>query len=168
MPEPWLRGAIPGIAPLLQPVAHALVMAQEDVAAACEGLDEEELWSRPGGVASVGFHLAHLSGSTERLLTYARGDQLADEQLADLERERAIDRERPDKAALLARWVEVSSMALRTLSSTDPDTLLQHRGVGRTELPSNVLGLLFHVAEHAARHTGQVVTTAKLVRTRER
>jgi uncharacterized damage-inducible protein DinB len=36
--------------------------------------------------------------------------------------------------------------------------------VGRARLPTNVLGLLFHTAEHAARHAGQVVTTMKLVR----
>jgi len=31
-------------------------------------------------------------------------------------------------------------------------------------LPTNVVGLLFHLAEHTQRHTGQVITTAKIVR----
>jgi uncharacterized damage-inducible protein DinB len=43
-------------------------------------------------------------------------------------------------------------------------SLLDFRGVGRAQLPSNVLGLLFHAAEHASRHTGQVVTTAKMLK----
>lgn len=164
MPEPWLRGPIPGVHPLLQPVAHALVMAQEDVASSCAGLTEEELWARPGGIASLGFHVAHLSGSTDRLMTYARGEQLSREQLEALARERELDRERPPAASLLERWTEVSNWALQTLADTDPDTLLEPRGVGQAGLPSNVLGLLFHVAEHASRHTGQVVTTARVVR----
>ncbi len=164
MPEPWLRGPIEGIDSLLQPTAHALVMAQEDVAAACRDLTEHQLWLRPGGIASIGFHLAHLSGSTERLLTYARGDQLSDEQLAHLRQEREVDQERPSKRHLLERWARVSATALTILSATPADALLEPRRVGRAELPSNVLGLLFHVAEHAARHAGQVVTTAKLVR----
>jgi uncharacterized damage-inducible protein DinB len=38
------------------------------------------------------------------------------------------------------------------------------RTVGRHALPTNVIGLLFHLAEHTQRHTGQVITTAKIVR----
>jgi uncharacterized damage-inducible protein DinB len=46
----------------------------------------------------------------------------------------------------------------------DDQALLDPRLVGRAQLPSNVLGLLFHAAEHTMRHTGQVITTAKIVR----
>jgi hypothetical protein len=38
------------------------------------------------------------------------------------------------------------------------------RQVGRAQLPSTVLGLLFHAAEHAQRHVGQLVTTSKVIR----
>jgi hypothetical protein len=31
-------------------------------------------------------------------------------------------------------------------------------------MPSNVRGLLFHAAEHATRHVGQMITTAKIVK----
>jgi hypothetical protein len=82
LPEPWLRGPIPGIAPVLQPAAHAFVMAREDVEAAVSGLAEDQIWARPAGIASLGFHLAHLAGSTDRLLTYARGEALSDVQRA--------------------------------------------------------------------------------------
>src|SRR5207244_7879592 len=72
-PEAWLRGPIPGIDPLLMPAAHALVQASEDVARAASGLALAELWAKPGGAASIGFHLKHICGSLDRLLTYARG-----------------------------------------------------------------------------------------------
>ena len=163
-PEPWLRGPLPGIPGLLQPVGHAFVMSMEDVAAAVANLGPDELWLEPGGVASVGFHLAHLSGSTDRLLTYARGDSLSETQRSLLAREGAIATIRPPLADLIMLWRTTVTGALDQLSSTPEASLSQPREVGRARLPSTVLGLLFHAAEHASRHTGQLVTTSKLVR----
>jgi uncharacterized damage-inducible protein DinB len=163
-PEPWLRGPLPGIPALLQPVGHAFVMALEDVAAAVDELDPDELWIRPGGVASIGFHLAHLSGSTDRLMTYARGEPLSEPQRAALAREGAISTIRPSVTELLTNWRTTVSTALEQLSSTSESALSESREVGRARLPSTVLGLLFHAAEHASRHTGQVVTTSRIVR----
>ncbi|HSU15050.1 DinB family protein [Longimicrobium sp.] len=163
-PEPWLRGPAEGIPPLLMPVAHALVMAREDVAAALAGLPGGVLWSRPGGAASAGFHAMHLAGSLDRLFTYARGQQLGDEQFAALAREQSPG-EPPPSARELIHLVETTiEKALAQLRATDPTTLLDPREVGRQRLPSNVLGLLFHAAEHTQRHVGQVVTTARVAR----
>jgi len=162
--EPWLRGPLPGIHPLLQPAAHAFVMSSEDVAAAVAGLAPIEVWSAPYGVTPVGFHVVHLSGSTDRLLTYARGAALDEAQKAALGRERMMAVERPPIERLVAEWQATAARALEQLAATDPATLTDAREVGRDRLPSTVLGLLFHAAEHAARHTGQVVATAKLVR----
>jgi hypothetical protein len=163
-PEPWLRGPLPRIPAPLQPAAHALVMALEDVEAAVDGLAHDQIWTRPGDIAPVGFHIAHLSGSTDRLLTYARGLGLDDRQRAALQRERTIADERPAIGPLLAAWRDTVERALDQLAQTPEATLTEPRAVGRAQLPSTVLGLLFHAAEHASRHTGQVVTTAKLVR----
>ncbi len=163
-PEPWLRGPLPGIHPLLQPAAHAFVMSCEDVAAAVGGLAPLEVWIAPYGVTPVGFHVAHLSGSTDRLLTYARGAALDDTQKAALGRERMMAVERPPIERLVAEWQATVSRALEQLAATDPATLTEVREVGRDRLPSTVLGLLFHAAEHASRHTGQVVSAARLVR----
>jgi uncharacterized damage-inducible protein DinB len=161
-PEPWLRGPIAGIPPLLMPVAHALVMAREDVEAAISPLSADELWAHPSGAASAGFHAMHLAGSLDRLFTYARGEQLTDEQRAALEREKAPA---PLSAEALVRDVHATiDRALDQLRATDERTLLEPREVGRMKLPSNVLGLLFHAAEHTQRHVGQVITTAKVVR----
>ena len=164
MPEPWLRGPLPGIPALLQPAGHALVMAQEDVERAVSGLTEEQFWLRPQGVASVGFHVAHLAGSTDRLFTYARGEALSEAQRTTLAREATVDETRPSRDELLDTWRDTVEEALRLLESTLESTLTEHRLVGRAGLPSTVIGLLFHGAEHASRHTGQIVTTANLVR----
>jgi uncharacterized damage-inducible protein DinB len=163
-PEPWLRGPLPGIPALLQPAAHAFVMAREDVEAAVRGLSAAEAWMAPPGVTSIGFHVAHLSGSTDRLLTYARGEALDDAQKQMLGRERMLAVERPSIESLLTTWLATVDRALAQLAATPEATLGDARAVGRAQLPSTVLGLLFHAAEHASRHTGQIVTTARLVR----
>jgi uncharacterized damage-inducible protein DinB len=163
-PEPWLRGPVEGVPPLLMPVAHALIMAREDVAAALADTSADALWSRPGGAASDGFHAMHLAGSLDRLFTYARGEQLSGEQFATLQREKEPG-EPPPSARELVHLVETAvEKALAQLRATDPATLLEPRGVGRQQLPSNGLGLLFHAAEHTMRHVGQLVTTARIVR----
>jgi uncharacterized damage-inducible protein DinB len=164
VPEPWLRGPLPGIPSLLQPAAHALIMAREDVSTAVAGMSVEQLWLEPGGAASLGFHLFHLSGSTSRLLTYARGEALSSKQRETLVLERSIASTPPSLEQLLSAWSETVDAALQQLSSTREDQLLEPRLVGRAQLPSTTLGLLFHAAEHASRHTGQIVTTAKVLR----
>jgi uncharacterized damage-inducible protein DinB len=163
-PEPWLRGPVDGVPPALQPAAHALIMAREDIDEAVSGLTADEVWATPGGAASIGFHVAHLIGSTDRLLTYARGETLSSEQKAALVRERGVSETRPQLLTLLAEWHTAVDAALDRLRATDERTLGDAREVGKAQLPSTVLGLIFHAAEHAARHTGQIVTTAKVVR----
>src|SRR5688500_11574443 len=164
LPEPWLRGPVEGIPALLQPAAHAFVMAVEDVERATEDLHPDDLWVEPGGAASVGFHLTHLAGATDRLLTYARGERLTDAQKRQLVAERPDPSERPERQVLVAAWRSAGDAAMRQLSPTSEDSLRVPRFVGRAQLPSTVLGLLFHAAEHASRHTGQVVTTCKILR----
>jgi uncharacterized damage-inducible protein DinB len=149
---------------MLQPPAHALIMAREDIDAALTGISQDQLWLRPSDVASLGFHLAHLAGSTDRLMTYARGEPLSEAQRAVLVREQRIGEIRPALAVLHDDWRRTVAAALQQLAATPESTLQEPRLVGRAQLPSTVLGLLFHAAEHAARHTGQIVTTAKLVR----
>lgn len=162
-PEAWLRGPLEGVPTQLQPVAHALVQALEDVERAAAPLTPEELRARPGGAASAGFHLRHLAGSTDRLLAYARGEQLSPEQLASL---RAEEDESAGAGAdeLLAEVRAAVERALAQLRATPEATLDEPREVGRGRLPSSVRGLLYHVGEHTARHAGQVVTVARVVR----
>lgn len=164
IPEVWLRGPMPGIQPYLQPAAHTLHQVREDIEAAVQGLTPEQLWQRPGGAAAIGFHLHHLPGSLERLLTYSRGESLSPEQTARLASEKTVHEDRPGLDALLTRLTAEIERALDYLRSIPLDTLLQRRDVGRKKLPSTTLGLIFHAAEHSSRHAGQIVTLARVVR----
>ena len=162
--EPWLRGPLPGVPDLLQPVAHALVQAREDVPTFVAGVPDAALWTRPAGRASVGFHLQHLAGVLDRLLTYARGEALSDGQLAALQAEG--ERRPALTVSGLARAFEAAvDRALDQVRGTDPATLLDARAVGRDRVPSTVLGLLVHAAEHTQRHAGQLLVTASVVST---
>jgi hypothetical protein len=163
-PEPWIRGPIPGVSPLLMPAAHALLMAREDLEHVIAGIAPDELWVRPGGAASAGFHATHLAGSLDRLYTYARGESLSDEQLRVLHAESSPPDPAPSAAEVISAVHATLDRALAQLAATDEATLLEPREVGRKRLPSNVIGLLFHGAEHTQRHFGQLVTTAKIVR----
>jgi uncharacterized damage-inducible protein DinB len=147
---------------LLMPAAHAFLQTLDDVEAAAGGLTRDELWRTPGGAASVGFHLMHLSGSTDRLLTYARGEPLTDAQKAAFKAESSPPP--ADAASLIADLRRAFDAALAQLRATPESTLTDARAVGRAALPTTVIGLLFHAAEHSQRHAGQIVTTAKVVR----
>ena len=160
-PEAWLRGPLPDVDPYLMPAAHALVQSGEDLASAVAGLDAQQLWARPGGAASVGFHLRHIPGALDRLLTYARGEALTDAQRAAAKAEAGTE---GDVATLLAGAHHGIEQALARIRSTPRESLLDARPVGRAALPTTVLGLIFHAAEHTQRHTGQVIATAKAVR----
>ena len=59
LPEVWLRGPLPEVPPLLQPVAHALLQAREEVAGIMADFPAARLAERPLGLAAVGFHLRH-------------------------------------------------------------------------------------------------------------
>jgi uncharacterized damage-inducible protein DinB len=155
---------VAGIPDALQPVAHAFVAAREDVVAPLAGLTAGQLWRQPGGAASIGFHLMHLAGATDRLLTYARGETLSDAQKAALGAERTPPEPRPTADELQRAWEAVVDRALAQIGATREADLGAPRPIGRAQLPSTVRGLLFHAAEHAARHAGQIVTTAKIVR----
>lgn len=162
-PEPWLRGPIAGVPPTLQPAAHALQQALEDVRASLATLDDATLWTSPGGGApSAGWHVLHAGGALDRLLTYARGAALDDAQRAALAAERSP--EHVSVATLLAAFEARVDAALAQLGATPESTLADAREVGRAKLPSTVLGLLFHAAEHTQRHVGSLVTTARVVR----
>lgn len=164
IPEVWLRGPMPGIQPYLQPAAHTLQQVREDIEPVVKDLTPDELWHRPGGAAAIGFHLHHLPGSLERLLSYSRGESLSPEQMTALASEKTVHEDRPSVDALLTRLTGGIERALEYLRTVPTDTLLQKRDVGRKKLPSTTLGLIFHAAEHSARHAGQIVTLASVVR----
>lgn len=170
-PEVWLRGPLPDVPPLLQPVAHALLQAREEVTTLMNSFSDELLWERPQPlrptakpVASVGFHLQHLTGVLDRLFTYVRGESLSTSQLTALAQEGKDDTESPLTVAELVRRFDAQvDTALAQLRRTDERTLTDGRLVGRAQLPSTVIGLLVHSAEHTTRHVGQLLVTVRWV-----
>lgn len=158
--EFWMRGPVEGITPMLQPVAHALLQAREEVNTLLVHFPKEKLWIKPEGMASVGFHLQHLRGVLDRLFTYARNEQLDERQLTQLRSEGVPSSQTVFE--LVAAFNTQVDIALAQLKHTDADALLLPRGIGRKQIPSNVLGLLFHAAEHTMRHTGQLLVTVRI------
>ncbi|MDQ2771471.1 MAG: DinB family protein [Bacteroidota bacterium] len=166
--ETWLRGPVPGVPPLLQPVAHALLQARDELNTALHDFPPALLNARPAGVASVGFHLHHLAGVLDRLLTYARQETLSESQFADLDAETPPLVVTPDTVQqLVQRFSHQVDAALHQLRNTDETRLTEVRGVGRAQVPSTLLGLLVHAAEHTTRHLGQLLVTAKWARSPE-
>ncbi len=164
-PEVWLRGPVENIPAPLQPVAHALLQAREEVNEILSDFPAEHLWDKPAGVASVGFHLQHLKGVLERLFTYAEGKVLNEEQLKTLSLEGKAD-ENFNLQVLVQLFGQQVDKAIEQLSTTNEQSLPEVRGVGRAQLPSTVLGLLVHSAEHTMRHLGQLLVTVKVIKAR--
>jgi uncharacterized damage-inducible protein DinB len=162
--EVWLRGPVPGIPPLLQPIAHALLQAREEIAEMMNNFPEAKLWEKPLEMASAGFHLQHLSGVLDRIFTYARGEKLTDQQMQYLSKEGKGEENTASIAEMIERFNLQVDDALDQLWQTDETTLTDPRGVGRANLPSTVGGLLFHAAEHTMRHVGQLLVTVRVVK----
>jgi uncharacterized damage-inducible protein DinB len=158
--EVWQRGPVEGVPALLQPVAHALLQALEETVRYTDNFPQKLLWERPANLASVGFHLLHLRGVIDRLFTYARGEALSVEQLKALSAEQHPSTDTSD--TLVEALRQQIQSAVSQLKHTDENTLLERRTIGRKQIPTTVLGLLFHAAEHSQRHVGQLLVTSRM------
>ena len=161
--EVWLRGPLSGVPALLQPAAHALLQALEEISALESKFPNSLLWERPYEVASVGFHLQHLTGVLDRLLTYARNESLTDSQLAYLNAEGKEPFTGCTYENLVNNFKTQVSKSIDQMSHTDEISLTEIRYVGRARIPSTHLGLIFHAAEHSQRHVGQMLVTARIL-----
>src|SRR5471032_1224082 len=142
--EPWLRETLSEVEPVRRAVLHALELAEEDVEKWCGGLSEEEMFARPSGLPSVAFQLRHIVRSLDRLLTYAEGEQLSGEQIAALRGEM-------DAGSTAEVFTEFSSgmkRAKERVLAIALETFAEVRGVGKNMLPTTVVGLLVHCADH--------------------
>lgn len=160
-PEHWLRGTHSELPAVLRAVIHAFETAQDDVHHWTADLSEAELHAAPFGLNPISFHLRHIPRSLDRLLTYAEGKQLSSEQIAALKQE--FERGGPREELFTEFSVGLAGAAQRVRDFAGAN-LEQSRGVGRKQLPTTVGGLLVHLADHTQRHTGQIVTTAKLLK----
>jgi len=161
-PEVWLRGPIPAYPMELQPVAHAILQAQEEIHQLMANFPKEKLWERPAGMASAAFHIRHIGGVLDRMCTYAKAESLTEEQFAYLKSEGVPNEDLTTQDLLKALNIQIASF-LAFLENVDPKSLTEKRGVGRAQLPSTVGGLLFHAAEHMQRHFGQLLVTVKVI-----
>ena len=162
-PEVWQRGPVAGYEPLLMPVVHALIQVREDLESLVPLIPSKNVWLRPGGAASIGFHVRHTGGALDRLFTYARGELLTDAQRTALREEGTAGDPPASLDSVVAYVGQIIERALKQLADTPKESLLDERKLGRAGLPTTVLGLLFHAAEHSTRHVGQAITTAKIV-----
>lgn len=161
LPEPWLRGTLTEVAPVQRAVVHALELAIEDLERWCGELTDEELNARPAGIAPIAFHLRHIAGATDRLLTYAEGRTLTAEQIAAMKAELDAGGIR---GQLLGELRDSLAGSMERVKAFSAEALSDARAVGRQQMPTTVAGLLVHVADHAQRHVGQAITTAKIVK----
>lgn len=159
--EPWLRGTYTDVPAAGRAVLHALDLAHEDIRRWTEGLTDLEAHAQPHGLPSIAFHLRHMARSVDRILTYAEGGQLAPEQLTALKAEQTGAETLAELLAELERNFAAAAGRIRRLAGESLETF---RGVGRKQLPTSAGGALIHVADHTQRHTGQVVTTSKVLR----
>lgn len=161
--EPWMRGPIPATEPLIMPVLYTFTHTREDLARHTQGITQELLWQKAPGIPSLGFHLRHIAGSVDRLTSYLMQRALTDDQLAFLHAEAEPGATLEELLAAIDQTFQQSERELRTIQ---PSQIHEPRGIGRKQLPTTVLGLVVHIAEHTQRHLGQAITTANLVKAR--
>lgn len=162
-PEVWMRGPIPDVPELLQPVAHALLQVKEEAGELMGDFPGERLWVQPLGMASVAFHIRHICGVIDRMFSYAEQQPLTEAQMNYLGAE-ATEELLLSKAELLMQLDMQVNKAVEALKQIPVANLTELRGIGRKQIPTTLIGLLFHAAEHSQRHLGQLLVTAKLVR----
>lgn len=161
LPEPWLRGDLNDVDAMVAPVLYSFRQVREDLAKWTEGLSDAQVWRGAHGLAPVGFHLKHIAGSIDRLTTYLEGRGLSETQMASLPDESEPG---PGLAELLRNIDLAFARAERVFRALDPARIAEPRTIGRKRLPTTVIGLLTHIAEHTQRHLGEAIVTAKLIR----
>ena len=154
-----MRGTLIDVPPVQRAVLHAFELAVEDIERWCSQLSDEQLNARPHELPSVAFHIRHIIGSTDRLLSYAEGQQITADQLAYLKTELDSQSTREELLSNLRDSLDKDAGRVRAFT---PDQYAEPRGIGRKQFPTTVAGLLVHVADHTMRHVGQAITTAKI------
>jgi uncharacterized damage-inducible protein DinB len=159
--EPWLSGTHTDVPAVGRAVLHALELALDDIRKWTDGLTDAEVHAQPLGLPAISFHLKHIARSIDRILTYAEGAQLTTDQLTAMKAEQTGAEILSDLLTELEASLTNAAQRIRKLAAGNFD---EPRAVGRKQLPTSMGGALIHVADHTQRHTGQVVTTAKILK----
>ena len=160
--EPWLREIDLGIHPALAQPVFALEQVREDLEQHTAGLTDAQVWLPAYGVTPLGFHLRHIAGSTDRLTTYLRGEQLTEAHIAELREEKTPGLSLQQLLSRIAGTFQSAETAIRSL---DPEMLGEPRFIGRKRIRTTAAALAIHIGEHAQRHLGQAITTCHFIRT---
>ena len=159
--EPWLRGIQPCLDPVIGHLIRASEQIREDLRNALTPLEPREIWAKPHGITSAGFHAKHLAGSTKRLCAYLEGRGLTEEEVAAIQTESTGN----ENAEELIRVVDDAlDLYERHVRALPPEDFAAIRYVGRVRLPVTAIGLAIHIAEHGQRHVGQAISAAKLAK----
>jgi DinB superfamily len=158
-PEPWMRGIVPGLDPVIGHLLRASEHIREDLEHALAPLNRDQLWATPQGMTSAGFHAKHLAGSTERLCCYLEGEQLNAAQLALMKLESSGDE---SAVELIAAVQEALARYEELVRGLTPERFGEVREIGRKRLQTTAISLAIHIAEHGQRHIGQAISAAKL------
>lgn len=142
------------------PVLFSFQQVTEDLRKHTRGVSDPQVWTNTAA-GTLGFQLKHLAGSLDRISTYLTGEALTERQLQQLSSESESN---GNLAELLAQVEQSLRAAEERVRRVDPARLFEFRGVGRRNLPSTVIGLLVHLAEHTQRHLGQAITLTQVVR----
>jgi uncharacterized damage-inducible protein DinB len=155
--EPWLAGKFAHLQPIPRLLCCSLEQSLTDVHKWTEPLTNEQLWTpQPNNAGTVGFQLRHLSGSVDRLLTYAREEALDPQQLAFLKAEAEPG---ASKELLITGLEQTYKTATQFVEAAIDFDSPRYIGRQRLETPLGVL--LAHIAEHTQRHTGQLIVLSK-------
>jgi uncharacterized damage-inducible protein DinB len=162
MMEPWLTGEITDLHPIQAALLYSFQQATQDLRQWTEGLTDEQIWRRNGKVAPVGFHIRHIAGSVDRLMTYAMGKQMDDRQMQALKQEQSESG--PGREELLGALEDQFFRSAEVVRSIDVAALTEIREIGRKRIPVPLGVLLVHISEHTQRHVGEAIVTTKTVR----
>ena len=161
-PEPWMRGIVAEHDPISGHLLRAAEQLREDAEAALTDLTDAQVWAKPHGMTSVGFHARHLAGSTERLCSYLVGNQLSPEQLTALKAEGETGTETADD--LLASINVALDRYEAMVRGMNPEGFDDVREIGRKRYQTTAVSIAIHIAEHGQRHIGGLIAAAKLAR----
>jgi hypothetical protein len=159
--EPWLREIDLGLHPALAQPVFALQQVREDLEQHTAGLSDQQVWLPVGGLTPLGFHLRHIAGSTRRLTTYLRGEQVSEAQLAEMREEKTPLGSREELLGQIATAIGEAETAIRAV---DAEKLGEPRFIGRKRIRTTAVALAIHIGEHAQRHTGQAITTCHVLK----
>jgi uncharacterized damage-inducible protein DinB len=120
-------------------------------------LSDEDVWWRPNEASnSIGNLLLHLCGNLRQWIIGGVGQRPFERQRQQEFDERSLIPRQELLARLKATLQEVDDV----LAGVDPESLLTTRQI--QDFEGTILEAIYHVVEHFAMHSGQIITVTKM------